>query len=493
MALLCLAAAGIAAEGKALPIALGGKEGWSRATERLGVAEGDGRFGWKRMELSSDARSADDGTDLLVNFERRPFSDDTGGYEIINDGMSLSSASMMGKGAGLARGSGGIRARGKPGSVFGTEGPTGSFIVEFWLSPSTAENGESVFNWRSSRDVDDKIIYQMASCSFTGNHLLWELTNFFDGFKGEVVSLEGVKNITPGVWSHHALIFDEVSGALEYRVDGILEDIAFATSTRREGGAVCPAWLGVPAEIEICPSYTGLVDDARIERGTDGAGRALAAEGARPLSRSKYSTKAGRFATEPLMAAAGARLDSIDAVYDEPAQTEARFFVRAGDNFYGWTDSFPEWKRVASGEKIDGVSGLFFQVAVELMSDGLGDKTPSVTSLVLNCVAPEKPLPPFNVRAEAGDGSVSLSWSRSADETAGDYFVYYGTRPGEYLGRAAAEGASPVRCGQKNSMTLTGLENGTIYYFAVAACSSLDPRINGELSKETSARPGRRQ
>ena len=70
--------------------------------------------------------------------------------------------------------------------------------------------------------------------------------------------------------------------------------------------------------------------------------------------------------------------------------------------------------------------------------------------------------------------------------------MYYGNRPGEYLGRVAVEGTSPVRVGDVTSVTLHGLKNGTIYYFAVAAYSKIDDRILGTLSKEVFARPSAR-
>ena len=72
--------------------------------------------------------------------------------------------------------------------------------------------------------------------------------------------------------------------------------------------------------------------------------------------------------------------------------------------------------------------------------------------------------------------------------TAG-YIVYYGKRPGEYLGNEAVEGASPIYVGKKTSIKITGLENGKIYYFAVAGVSASSPQIIGQLSQEVYARP----
>ena len=93
------------------------------------------------------------------------------------------------------------------------------------------------------------------------------------------------------------------------------------------------------------------------------------------------------------------------------------------------------------------------------------------------------------VKAVAGNGQVTLNWSYSVDETTGGYYIFYGNRPGEYLGRIALEGESPINVGEVNSFTLTGLQNGKIYYFAVAAWSSKNDEIIGDLSKEVYARP----
>ena len=123
------------------------------------------------------------------------------------------------------------------------------------------------------------------------------------------------------------------------------------------------------------------------------------------------------------------------------------------------------------------------------MPDGGGTVSPVLTEIVLDYTELPAPLPPFKVSAKKGDGSVTLEWNNSLDETSGGYYIYYGTKPGEYLGRIANEGASPVDAGNTTFFTLTGLKNGTIYYFAISTYSKLDSRITGELSKEVYARP----
>ena len=166
--------------------------------------------------------------------------------------------------------------------------------------------------------------------------------------------------------------------------------------------------------------------------------------------------------------------------------------MRGGDNFYEWTDEYPQWISVTPGEQIRGVSGKYFQVAADLFPDGKGMETPSVSEIVLSYIETTPPLPPTTLKASAGNGTVDLSWAASVDFSVGGYIIYYGEHPGEYLGSVAVEGASPINVGDVLNYRLTGLKNGNIYYFAVAAYSSLDERIVGVLSKEVYARPLRK-
>ena len=86
----------------------------------------------------------------------------------------------------------------------------------------------------------------------------------------------------------------------------------------------------------------------------------------------------------------------------------------------------------------------------------------------------EPPLPPYRVRAVAGNGEVTLSWNGAAgfgNGTKMGYYIYYGEKPGEYFGTVAVEGSSAIFVDStESSYTITGLENGRIYYFAISAC-----------------------
>lgn len=470
-------------------IELGGKTGWSQLSVVQGVTTGEGRFGYDAIQLESTSRKVTAYTDLLLSFEKGQVYDDSGRYDVTSSSCRIVPDAARGKAAALFLGSGnGFLISGEQGTIFGTEGWSGSFVIEFWLCPAIVENGETLLSWRSSRNVADYPLYQMMSAVFTGSHLEWNLTNIFSGYtdnNGEVV-ISGIKNLIPGQWSHHSLVYSQDTGMIEYRVDGILEDLKYITSNKREGGYIYPLFIGCPSAVEICPNYTGKLDDFRILR-SDGTeedanffiANSLVKDGG------KYDIDGGRFETHPLMVQEGSSLKRIRAEFSEPPETAVQLFVRSGENFYEWTETYPEWIPVCSGQEIANISGKYFQVAAQLYPDGRGSKTPSITSIAIDYEEEEPPLPPFRITATPKDGSVELKWSHSIDEVT-SYYVYYGERPGEYLGRVALEGDSPIWIGDNNSINISGLKNGRIYYFAIA--SEKNGRL-GVLSSEVYARP----
>ncbi len=474
------------ADAKERVITLGGKEGWGRVSEKEGVTTGVGRFGYDALKLDTNSRVQDSDTDLLLDFEELEPVDVTGHYKVVSSDIVPGESGKMGKTAGLSRGTGGIRLRGGNGSIFGTSGIAGSFLIEFWLNPSVAENGESVFSWRSSRTVDASPLYQMINASFYKNHLEWLFTNVFDGYKkdsGEI-HIASYSTIIPDVWTHHSISFDEDSGLLEYRINGKLEAMRFITSTGTEmGGTIYQPVLGVAADIDICPSYTGLIDDFRIQ---NSARNDIAYD----MRYDTYRRAGGRFKTSPILVSKEARLTRVDALLSEPEQTSVVLYIRSSDNYFTWDENSPEWYPVTNHADISKeLKGMYFQLAADLYPDGSGAVSPSVMQVDLHFVEVEAPLPPFRVDAQAGDGEVTLSWTYSVDSSTGGYYVYYGERPGEYLGREAVQGESPVDVGNVNRITFKGLKNGKIYYFAIAAYSRVNDEIMGVLSKEVYARP----
>ncbi|MCM1321760.1 MAG: hypothetical protein NC041_09765 [Bacteroides sp.] len=479
-------------------LSFGGKNGWQELAVKKNITSGMGRFGYEAMQLAAVTFQPDEFTDLLIGFEDSEapqeipadgtenggfgISDAAGNYEVVSSSLILSEKTRFGKSAGVSRGiSGGLVLKGTDGTLFGTEGPSGSFTIEFWLMPSLAENGETVFSWRSSKKVQDVPQYQTITASFFGNRLSWSFVNVFSGEDSSenTVELTGYKAVIPNQWAHHTLVYNENISRLEYYVDSSLEAIVYVTENKREGGKRLDPVFGIPAAINWCPHFTGSIDEIRIERSA-----------AEQRLYDRFNAEGGRFETMPVETSGiGAELTGISSITQMPPQTAIQLFVRSGDNIHLWAESPPEWVPLPLNGPITDVSGRYFQLAAELYPDGLGLTTPAVTEIIVRYTEKHPPVPPFAVRAAAGDGEVTLTWSAAADSSAGGYFVYYGERPGEYLGQSAAEGVSPVDAGNTLSYKLTGLTNGKIYYFAVASYAEQNKNLTGGFSKEVYARP----
>ncbi|MCR5614025.1 LamG-like jellyroll fold domain-containing protein [Treponema sp.] len=494
----CLAFFSINLSAEEKILTLGGKDGWPRFSKNDSISFGKGRFGYTSVELATNSRKASDTTDMLLNFEGSSFIDSTSNYTVVRNDLIRIENSVMGHYCGLSRGRGkGIVLKGNPGSIFGTEGNPGTFAIEFWIKPSIAENGEVIFSWNSSRTVNNYVLYQLITATFVNSHVEWSFRNIFDGYtkdSGEVV-LTSYAAIVPDKWSHHVLIFNEETGLLEYRINGKAEDLKYLTSTGHELGTIYQPVLGIPENISICSSFTGSIDDFRILHSLPDEKKSATGydvESIQSLSRVKYDSykvTGGRFETMPTMTVPGAIIRRIETIQSVPLQTEIRYYIRTGDNFYEWNDSTPEWHEIIPGQEIENVTGRYFQLAAELYPDGDGQKSPSITEIKITYYEPPLPLAPSVVKAVAGDGYVDLSWNASLDDTTAGYYVYYGTRPGEYLGTECINGSSPIKVGNVNFVRLTGLKNGAIYYFTVAAYSKLDGRIIGNFSDEVFARP----
>lgn len=469
----------------------GGEHGWENAQTVTGLEKGVGRYGNECLKLKSKSSTVEENTDLLLDFEDGKMVDKTGHYAVVSNNLYSSSEAVRGTNSAQSRRKGGLTLSGKEGSFFGTSGVTGSFVIDFWIKPSVVDNGETLVNWRSSRTRLGRIDYQFFNIGFTQNHLSITFTNIFSTVFAalEDVVLKGSSVLIPNVWSRHTILFDEESGLLEYRMNGLLEDVRYITHTGHEGGAVYPAFVGVPGSLELSSEYTGYIDDFKITRSFSHIKRELSDKRMNAMDRSRYDISGGTFISAPIEVPVGTKIESVKAEADTPSQTVVKLYVRGGDNYFARDKESPAWQAVEEGKEIKIGYVKYFQLAAELFPNGSGDVTPSLSEVRVNYSTVLPPLPPRTLSAKAGNGKVELKWSYSVDDNIGGYYIYYGTKSGEYLSRVALEGASPVDAEKQNSFTLSGLKNESIYYFAVAAYSALDKKIVGELSKEVFARP----
>jgi hypothetical protein len=166
------------------------------------------------------------------------------------------------------------------------------------------------------------------------------------------------------------------------------------------------------------------------------------------------------------------------------------FFIRSGENPYLLNTK--QWIHFTPGENISGIYGRYVQIAVDFYPSADGETSPYLEQLRVVYLPDEPPLPPKNLSAVAVDGGVLLRWRHSPSTDMAGYLVYYSSVRGELFGNDAILGFSPIDVGNRTSLFVEGLKNGTLYYFRVAAYDRITGEAIynvGEFSAEVTARP----
>ena len=495
-ALAIFACAALHAEERVL--AIGGSEGWGSVARLFNVTEMGGVRRFPALTLSSARGTDEEDVDLALSFdeERAHFADAAGRWKTsASAAVSIAGPRSARFGAGAALftsapvsdGLSGITATPHAAALFSPGERVDDFSIEFWLYPANLESGELVLAWTSSRRTPSgESVFQRIRALVARNRLEWTFADFFSA-PGEgrrvSVTLSPHGTILPRAWSHHLVRFDGRTGLMEYLVDGRLEAVAYATFTGREGGEVYNPVIGTGGYFSLGSGYSGFMDEFRLYRRFVEKPRTA-----------RFPASGGRAETRFFdLGTTNARVLRIEAKGAPGSDgAELRYFLRAGDSPYGWKDEEESWTPVANGAPLGlSLRGRWVQLAVDFYPSGDGERAPYLDEVRVVYERDDPPPPPSLVIAQAADGSVELKWRASPDPDLGGYLLYYGTAAGEYFGEDATDGPSPLDIGNRTSILVDGLRNGTLYYFAIAAYDRASPRHIGEFSREVSARPAR--
>jgi len=463
-------------------IVLGREDAWRDFPRVENLVRRPGLWNSLDLFLREDEYAASGDADLLLHFNEEPFREATGHYQV-ERGKALLAPEVRRLGAASAGFTGdrqGVQLRPLAGALFERRTSWGDFTVEFWLRPSLLNDGEEILAWVGSRWLAGRPAAQEVRCWVRSRRLEWEFRNFFgsEEAQGGLVALQGITPLLPRAWRHHLLRFDSSSGQLEYLVDGVPEAV---TQVRAAPGG--PALVPYTGEADTAPvilgrGLTGFLDEVRVSRSLVEA----------PVL-ARFADRAGVAESSPLdLGSSGTRLKRIEAVFRAESDSGIFFYYRIADRLVA-EDVEGSWIQLRAGQELKEARGRFVQLRLELFPDGARGVSPQLSELRVVYEPDLPPSPPGGVNAVAGNGRVRLLWNVVREEDVRGYLVYYGSSPGSYRGRDADRGPSPLDVGPAAEITLNGLENGRLYYFAVVAYDASDPPHRSLFSREVSARP----
>ncbi len=496
---------------------LGGEAGWGMASQYQGVGEYDSVRPYTVMALSSALELHDPSLDMMLSFDEASpsqFRDKTGNYSVeTSDALSFVGGNIARHGGGAARFFAAESIYNKnpleiiprnSGTLLSSNQHIKDFSIEFWLYPINAENGEQVLSWFASRQTaEGKSVLQRFQCTIVRNKLQWDFIDFFfspDDRDGMTLSVSASNPLIPKMWSHHLIRFDSDTGRMEYLVNGELEGIVYAGFSGHEGSDVYLPVSGGGGRLVLGNRYTGLIDEFCAYRSYR-----------EQVDVSKFERRGGSFRTIPInMGSTNSWVKRIDVsggltsglsvplkntylgdrILQFSNHEALQFFIRTSDNPYQWANNDEGWVSFIPGTELpDEIRGKWMQIKVDMYPDGDAESSPYIDAIEITYMEDSAPPPPLMIYAAARDGAVDLSWRASSAPDLGGYLVYYGTSSAEYFGESALLGASPIDVGNSTSLRLDGLENGTLYYFAVAAYDKAHEPHIGPFSRETAARP----
>lgn len=468
-------------------IVLGADDGWESTTLLERLVRVSGRYGGDDLQIMPYRNEIDSDTELLLHFDSLPLVDAAGLFAVSATSPELSFTTSRAGTASLLVDDQADVVELTPVSseLFESGVEWGSFTLEFWLYPVALTQGERIVEWDGREDGHLDFRAQELLVEIHNRRLRFSLVNFFvppDG-SAYTVTLEGDSGLIPRRWSHHTLRFSAETARLEYLVDGRTVAVTHISESGREDGSVFfPRTSVYPSEsIRLVSSFTGAIDEFRLLRrfGPD-------------PDIPQFHPAGGVYESGVIdLGSPGATLTGVFAITQTPAMTDVFLYYRIGNTRTGATSVDGGWMPVGLDEAFPACAGRFVQLRAELLPDLRTVESPVLSEIRLTYVPDPPPQPPVGLDAVPHDGWVELSWAPVLQEDIQGYLVYYGVQPGRYFGSGGDLGPSPIDVGQATAITLYGLDNGTLYYFAVSAYDAAGVHSATELSAEVAARPAR--
>lgn len=367
----------------------------------------------------------------------------------------------------------------------------GDFSVEFWIEPVIFYSRNSIFKKVSllggqKRGMEIYLESGRLKASF------FDLFEDTDGQRHSI-TLSSHSALPGSRWSHVTLTYDASSGKLALFVDNQEQMVSYAADAT---GVYRASFHPLDrSAIVIGENYFGSLDEFLI------TGSAISPE-EHPRTRlpsvhisdvSFRPTQQSGMAISEVYDAGSSSSGRFRYTADEPAGSSIQFFIRFSE--HAFNSDAPDagslkWKRIRN--QTDNIGRFrFFQWKALFNADPTGSVSPVLRETTLTRFALEPPARPGGLRAIeelSGGDSVCLEWRNVPEpeiESEGGYIVYYGLKPGEYLGHVRIQNGKPIRPLAPEKMQLTKEEKRRTQYQSSVVMRELSGRTRFMLDNRT--------
>ena len=435
------------------------------------------------ITLTSKERSQYPDVDMLLHFNGRQETDETGNYQFFQQPVYSTADALFGEASGFFQGNGGLVLKPSFRSFLGYGITQHDFSINFWFRPFFMENGEILFEWEGQLSLNGEVIPQRISAIFKANRIIWQFRNVFLAPDQEYSLYEVSSDpYIPKDWYYHQLVYDENNAMLEILSDSRSQSVAYTTVDGTAHGHHTSLMINNHhlTGFSIGPEYFGLIDEWEILRVRERVGlvpKLLYYPSGSALSQ---VIDTGNHSTQ---------VQQIRVNGQQPNNSKLLvYYAMSNDkNDFQNSDSL-QWKRLKEQNgnfdelNDNDMIGQYIQFRIELFSDTKTQTAPSVQGLEVYYYQRRLPAPPSNIRVDNHhQGGIYIQWQPSVNNQVLGYKIFVGKYSGEYL-----EPGYPVDVGEVTSFLFSDLPPKTQYFFVIASYDKYG-KI-GPFSKEYSIR-----
>lgn len=441
-----------------------------------GVERVSARDSTEDLRLARLSRRADARNLLFLDFEQGPpqlLRDEASNYRIVESSYIESREARSGRSAALFnRRENRIVIR-SPEELWPGVGAVDDFTIEAWIKPIYFARRNVLFRKVGMLDG----VRRGLEIYFESGVLKATFYNAFQDADEQLhtLTLSARRPAALGQWVHIAVSYEAARGRLLLYRNG-QEDAALSAANRK--GVFSLHFHPLDrSHIFLGESYSGLIDEFRLTP------EALGASGRNPILASNYAAletdyvslnsqqRTGVAISEVFEARGSQRTRRGVVRYEaiEPPGSALNFFVRHSQTPFdaATPDSALAWKRLSSSDATL-PSFKFIQWKAEFKADPTGAQSPTLASVRIDYTPHTAPAAPTDLRvatALSGADRICLEWAKNPERDVhegGGYYIYYGVRPGEYLGRISVGlengRPAPIRGGEFATLPLSADE-----------------------------------
>lgn len=465
---------------------LGEADGWKDIQILRNMDVVSGKRGYSDLRVAEVPGMPSTENGLLLTFDDPAATAESAYYRVGDAAAVLRGQPYYGQASGLFDYNRMLTVETLAGSVLSDAEDGNGFRIQFWMNSGAGESHQELLNWVAV--PKDETALQGITLRMENERMIWSVRNlFFDqADSGHTFVLTSGGRVTPRVWQQHMLTYEPTRGALQYHIDGVLQDAHLAIDDATESRTPLTKKITTSeGTLTIGAHFRGALDHLVISRATTAEADAYTAAHGYPAPLTvRYATvdAVAESATIDLANQSGKIIDiRYEADVPPHGEVEVRYKAFRSSAELAQQDD-AEWRTAGNGTALTSdVYAKYIRLQVIMRADRRNERTPILSTITVRTERLTDPLPARSITAIPLTGNrINVRWEHPIDLNPTQYRVWYGT---SHIGFTDS-----VDAGNDTSIVLDSLVDNALYYIRVDSYRSEIPEFRNAKGTILSSR-----